>query len=54
MRYVPRRHRNYFWKGNGRMKKSLLFLILVVPVLLAASLEVGSSQYPSTKPFCGD
>jgi len=36
------------------MKKSLLFLMLLVPVLLAASVEVGSSVIPSTKPFCGN
>lgn len=36
------------------MKKSLLLLMLAVPLLLAASLEIGSAQFSSTKPFCGN
>lgn len=36
------------------MKKAMFVLLLAVPVLLAASVEIGSSQFMSTKPFCGD
>ncbi len=36
------------------MKRSLLLLMLAVPLLLAASVEIGSSQFASTKPFCGN
>lgn len=37
-----------------RMKKSVLLLLLTVPVLLAATVEVGSAGFGSTKPFCGN
>jgi len=36
------------------MKRSLLMLLLAVPLLLAASVEVGSAQFPNNKPFCAN
>ena len=36
------------------MKKSIVLLLLAVPLIFAASIEVGSSVFSSTKPFCGN
>ncbi len=38
----------------GIMRKAMFIVLVAVPVLLAASVEIGSSQFMSTKPFCGD
>ncbi len=41
-------------KGMIYMKKSVFLLLLAVPMLLAASVEIGSNQVSGSKPFCGN
>ena len=36
------------------MKLSAALLIMVVPMLFAATIEIGSSMIGNTKPFCAD
>ncbi len=36
------------------MKKSIMLLLLAAPLIFAASVEIGTSVFSSTKPFCGD